>query len=104
MLPVGHDLFLSLALLLIGVIGALIRRNIVIQFFSVGLVFVAAAVNFAAFARLFADVAGQTFARVIIAFIALETIVGLAIVAAVFSRWQHPPPAADQRATATEVK
>lgn len=89
MLPVTDYLFLSLALLLIGMVGAVTRRNLVIKLFSIELILNAASINFMAFARLFADAAGQTFAIFTIAIIATEILVALAIVAAVFRSWQN---------------
>jgi NADH-quinone oxidoreductase subunit K len=91
MLPTPYYLFLSFALLLIAVIGALIRRNLIIRLFCVELILNAANINFMAFARTFSDVAGQLFAIFIIITMAAEMLVGLAIIAAVFRRWQNAP-------------
>jgi NADH-quinone oxidoreductase subunit K len=95
MLPVYEYLFLTFALLLIGVIGVITRRNIVIKLFSVELILNAVAINLMAFARMFADAAGQTFALFLIAVMAAEILVALAIVAAVFRRWKTPPSPAE---------
>jgi NADH:ubiquinone oxidoreductase subunit K len=92
MLPVYHYLFLSFALLLIGAVGVLTRRNIIVKLFSIELIFNAAAINLAAFARTFADAGAQTFTLFMIAVIAAEIFVALAIIAAVFRRWQIPSP------------
>lgn len=92
MLPIYDYLFLSFALLLIGAGGALTRRNIIVRLFSIELILNAAAINFAAFARMFADAGGQTFTLFMIAVIAAEIFVALAIVVAVFRRWQIPSP------------
>jgi len=88
MLPVGHYLFLSFALAFIGVIGAVTRRNVIIILFSIELILNAANINLMAFARLYGDAAGQMVAIFVIATIAAEMLVGLAIIAAVFRRWQ----------------
>jgi NADH-quinone oxidoreductase subunit K len=92
MLPIYDYLFLSFALLLIGVVGALTRRNIIVKLFSIELILNAAAINLAAFARTFADAGGQTFTLFMIAVIAAEIFVALAIIAAVFRRWHIPSP------------
>ena len=62
MLSITHYLVLSVALLLIGVVGALGRTNLVVRLFSIQLILGAVAINLAAFARLFADTNGQSFA------------------------------------------
>jgi NADH-quinone oxidoreductase subunit K len=97
MLPITSYLFLSFALLFIGIIGALTRRNLVIKLLSTELALVAAAINFTAFARLYGDASGQIFAIVSIVTIVLQLLVALAIVAAVFRRWNAaaPGPAKD---------
>lgn len=89
MLPVTDYLFLSFVLLFIGVIGAVTRRNVIIRLFSIELILNAANISFMAFARLFADAAGQTFAIFMIAIMVAEILVALAILAAVFRRWQN---------------
>jgi NADH-quinone oxidoreductase subunit K len=97
MIPVIHYLFLSFSLLLIGIVGATIRRNILIKLFSVELILVATSINLAAFARLFGDAAGQTFAVFTIAITGAEFLVGAAIFAAIFRRWHAVPvPAAQE--------
>ena len=87
MLPIADYLFLSFALLLIGVAGVATRRSLVIKLFSVELILNAAAINFMAFARFFADAAGETFAAFTIAIAVAQILVALAIFAAVFTRW-----------------
>lgn len=97
MIPVIHYLFLSFSLLLIGIVGATIRRNILIKLFSVELILVATSINLAAFARLFGDAAGQTFALFIVAITGIEFLVGAALFAVVFRRWHADPvPAAQE--------
>jgi NADH:ubiquinone oxidoreductase subunit K len=94
MLPVYYYLFLSFALLLIGVVGVVTRRSILIKLFSIELILNAATINFMAFARSFADGGGRTFAIFMVAAIAAEIFVALAIFAIVFRRWQNPLPSA----------
>lgn len=84
MMPVGHYLFLSFALFLIGAIGVVTRRNVIIILMSVELILNAVNINLVAFSRVFGDVAGQVFALFIIADAAAETAVGLAIIIAFF--------------------
>ena len=58
MLSIEHYLFLSLALFLIGVIGVVTRRNVIIVLMSIELILNAVNINLVAFSRLFGDVAG----------------------------------------------
>ncbi len=84
MMPASHYLFLSFALFLIGAIGVITRRNVIIILMSVELILNAVNINLVAFSRIFGDVAGQVFALFIIADAAAETAVGLAIIIAFF--------------------
>jgi len=95
MLPIPYYLFLSIALLIIGTTGALMRSNLLVRLFSVELILIGASMNFMAFARLFADAPGQLFAFFIILVATAEILVALAIFAAVFRRWQILPPDPD---------
>src|SRR5258705_13399601 len=62
MLPIGHYLFLSLALFMIGVVGVVTRRNVIVVLMSIELILNAVNINLVAFSRLYGDVAGQVFA------------------------------------------
>ena len=84
MMPLGHYLFLSLALFLIGAIGVITRRNVIIVLMSIELILNAVNINLVAFSRYFGDVAGQVFALFIIAAAAAEAAVGLGIIIAFF--------------------
>jgi NADH-quinone oxidoreductase subunit K len=83
-MPIGHYLFLSLALLLIGAIGVITRRNVIIVLMSIELILNAVNINLVAFSRYYGDVAGQIFAFFIIADAAAEASVGLGIMIAFF--------------------
>ena len=87
MLSIAHYFFLSFALFLIGVIGVVMRRNVIIVLMSIELILNAVNINLVAFSRLFGDAAGQVFALFIIADAAAEAVVGLAIMIAFF---RHP--------------
>jgi NADH-quinone oxidoreductase subunit K len=84
MMPIGHYLFLSLALFLIGAIGVLTRRNVLIVLMSIELILNAVNINLVAFSRTFGEVAGQVFALFIIAVAAAEAAVGVGIMIAFF--------------------
>jgi NADH-quinone oxidoreductase subunit K len=92
MLPVTHYLFLSFALFFIGLTGVFSRRNLIVKLFSMEIILNAASVNFMAFARLYGDASGQVFSILVVAMLALELLVALAIIAAVCSRWKCATP------------
>lgn len=77
-------LMLSLALFIIGVVGVLTRRNVIIILMSIELILNAVNINLVAFSRLWGDVNGQVFAIFIITDAAAEAAVGLGIILAFF--------------------
>jgi len=79
-----HYLVLSAALLLIGTVGVLARRNIVIILMSIELILNAVNINLIAFSRHFQSVNGQIFAIFVIAVAVAEAAVGLGILIALF--------------------
>ncbi len=84
MLPIENYLFLSLALFIIGVIGVVTRRNVIVVLMSIELILNAVNINLVAFSRLYGDVGGQVFALFIIADAAAEAAVALGIIIAFF--------------------
>jgi NADH-quinone oxidoreductase subunit K len=88
MMPIGHYLFLSLALLVIGALGVITRRNVIIVLMSVELILNAVNINLVAFSRYYGDAAGQVFALFILADAAAEAAVGLGIMLAFFRNRQ----------------
>jgi NADH-quinone oxidoreductase subunit K len=79
-----HYLLLSVALLAIGTIGVLTRRNIVIILMSIELILNAVNINLVAFSRHFNSVDGQVFAIFVITVAVAEAAVGLGILIALF--------------------
>jgi len=79
-----HYLALSAALLLIGTIGVLTRRNIVVILMSIELILNAVNINLIAFSRHFNSVNGQVFAIFVITVAVAEAAVGLGILIALF--------------------
>ena len=61
MIPVDYYLFLSLALFIIGVIGVLTRRNVIIMLMSIELILNAVNINLMVFSRMWGTVDGQVF-------------------------------------------
>ncbi len=79
-----HYLFLSAALLLVGTIGVLTRRNIVVILMSIELILNAVNINLVAFSHQLGNVNGQVFAIFVITDAAAEAAVGLGILIALF--------------------
>jgi NADH-quinone oxidoreductase subunit K len=84
MMSPAHYLILSLALFLIGCIGVVTRRNVIVILMSIELILNAVNINLVLFSRIFGDVSGQVFALFIIADAAAEAAVGLGIIIAFF--------------------
>ena len=89
-----HYVFLSAALLVIGTIGVLTRRNIVIILMSIELILNAVNLNLVAFSHQLANVNGQIFAIFVITDAAAEAAVGLGILIALF--WNKETVNADE--------
>ena len=79
-----HYLALSAALLLIGAIGVITRRNIVIVLMSLELILNAVNINLIAFSKMNANLQGQIFAIFVITIAVAEAAVGLGILIALF--------------------
>ncbi|MGE5109823.1 MAG: NADH-quinone oxidoreductase subunit NuoK [Acidobacteriaceae bacterium] len=78
-----HYLVVAAALFIIGVIGVLTRRNVVIILMSIELILNAVNLNLVAFSRLY-NLRGQIFSIFIVADAAAEAAVGLGILIAFF--------------------
>lgn len=85
-LTVNHFLFLSAALFIIGMMGVLIRRNVLIIFLCVELMMTAVNISLVAFAAETQTLYGQAFAVFTIAVAAAEAAVGFAIIMALSRR------------------
>jgi len=86
MFPVttAHYLVLSAALLLIGTVGVLTRRNIIVILMSIELILNAVNINLVAFSHFLQNVDGQVFTIFVITDAAAEAAVGLGILIALF--------------------
>ena len=89
-------MILSSALFAIGLVGFLLRRNIIVMFMSAELMLNAVNLNFVGFAAEWADTTGETFAVFVIAVAAAEAAIGLAILMLLF-RARSTVSAADWR-------
>ncbi|MFI5346786.1 MAG: NADH-quinone oxidoreductase subunit NuoK [Elusimicrobiota bacterium] len=85
-MTLAHYLTVSSLLFLIGIFGALTRRNIIGVLMSIELMFNAANINLAAFDRFLhpTGAVGQTLAIFIMTVAAAEIVVGLALLLAIY--------------------
>lgn len=83
-IPINHYLIFCSIIFSIGVIGVLIRRNVIIIMMSVELMLNSVNLLLAAFAAYRGDPSGQVFVFFIMALAAAEVAVGLAIVIMVY--------------------
>jgi NADH-quinone oxidoreductase subunit K len=83
-ITVTHYLVLSAALLLIGTLGVLLRRNAVVVMMSIELILNAVNVNLIAFSEHLKTLNGQIFAIFVITVAVAEAAVGLGILIALF--------------------
>ena len=79
-----HYSLLAAALFMIGVIGVLVRRNVIIIFMSIELILNAVNINLIALSHQLQDLAGQVFVVFVIAVAAAEAAVGLGIIIAFY--------------------
>jgi len=77
-------MLLSAAVFTIGVFGFLSRRNIIIMFMSIELMLNGVNISLISFSHYLQDMRGQILAFFVIAVAAAETVIGLAIVIALF--------------------
>ena len=84
MVPLTHYLGLSLLLFTLGIVGVLVRRNLLTVLMSIELMLNAVNLNLMAFSRQLGDLNGQVFAVFVIAVAAGEAAIGLAIIISLF--------------------
>jgi NADH-quinone oxidoreductase subunit K len=84
MVPVSYYLALSVILYSLGVMGVLLRRNAIVIFMSLELMFNAANLVFVAFASYYQALSGQIFVFFVMTVAAAEVAVGLALMVAIF--------------------
>jgi NADH-quinone oxidoreductase subunit K len=92
MVPLDHYLVLSAVIFAIGVIGVLIRRNLIVLLMSIELMLNAVNLTFVAFSRFLGSIEGQVVVFFVMAVAAAEAVVGLGIIIAVFRHRQSLDP------------
>ena len=80
----GWYLALSAVLFTVGVLGVVIRRNVIVIFMAIELMLNAVNLTFVALARHLGSIDGQVIVFFVMAVAAAEAAVGLAIILAVF--------------------
>lgn len=81
-----YYLIFAAILFVIGAVGLLIRRNVLVMFMCVELMLNAVNVTFVAFSRALDDIGGQAIVFFVLVVAAAEVAVGLAIIVAIFRR------------------
>ncbi|MPZ77533.1 MAG: NADH-quinone oxidoreductase subunit NuoK [Deltaproteobacteria bacterium] len=92
MVPLDYYLILSAIIFAIGVVGVLIRRNLIIVLMSIELMLNAVNLTFIAFANSLGSMDGQVIVFFVMAVAAAEAVIGLAIVISVFRHRQSLDP------------
>jgi NADH-quinone oxidoreductase subunit K len=83
-MPLTYYLVISAVLFTLGILGVLLRRNALVIFMSLEMMFNAANLLFVAFANYYQILDGQIFVFFIMAVAAAEVGVGLALMVAIF--------------------
>jgi NADH-quinone oxidoreductase subunit K len=92
MMPLNYYLVLGAVVFAIGVIGVLVRRNLIVVLMSIELMLNAVNLTFIAFARYLGSIAGQVVVFFVMAVAAAEAVIGLAIIISVFRHRQSLDP------------
>lgn len=87
-MPLSYFLGLSAIMFTIGVLGVILRRNALVIFMSLELMFNAANLLFVTFASYYQILTGQIFVFFVMSVAAAEVAVGLALMVAIF-RTKH---------------
>ena len=90
--PLDHYLILSAIVFSIGVIGVLVRRNLIVILMSIELMLNAVNLTFIAFSRYLGSMEGQVAVFFVMAVAAAEAVIGLAIVISVFRHRESLDP------------
>jgi NADH:ubiquinone oxidoreductase subunit K len=88
MITLGHYIILGAALFAVGIFGVLTRRNAIGILMSLELIFNAVNINMVAFSKFMAPdaAAGELFTIFIITVAAAESVLGLAIILAIYRK------------------
>jgi NADH-quinone oxidoreductase subunit K len=84
MIPEAYLLGLSAILFVLGILGVLLRRNALVVFMSLELMFNAANLAFITFARSFESISAQVVVFFVMTVAAAEVAIGLALMVEIF--------------------
>lgn len=84
MVPVAYYLGLSAILFVLGTLGVLLRRNALVMFMSLELMFNAGNLAFVTFARMHGGLTGQLVVFFVMTVAAAEVAIGLALMVEIF--------------------
>jgi NADH-quinone oxidoreductase subunit K len=82
--PAGNYLVLGAALFTVGLVGVLVRRNLIVMFMCIELMLNSVNLTFVAFSRIHGNLDGQILSFFVIAVAAAEVTVGLALIVNLF--------------------
>ena len=85
----NHYLFLSATLFSIGVLGVLLRRNVLVILMSIELMLNAVNISFVAFSRYSGNIDGQVMVFFVMTIAAAEAAVGLALTVVVYKKFRE---------------
>jgi len=116
-LPIHHYLVVGAVLFVLGLIGFLARRNLIVMFLSAEMMLQGVTINLVAFARYRGNLQGQAFTLFILTVAACEAAIALALILMLFkskksldvSLWQDlrepgQPPTVDDEPLPEEPK
>jgi NADH-quinone oxidoreductase subunit K len=92
LVPLNYYLILSAVIFAIGVLGVVIRRNLIVVLMSIELMLNAVNITFIAFSRYLGSMAGQVIVFFVMAVAAAEAVIGLAIIISVYRNRQSLDP------------
>ena len=92
MVPLNYYLVLSAFVFAIGVIGVIIRRNLIVILLSLELMLNAVNLTFIAISRSLGSMDGQVIVFFVMTVAAAEAVVGLAIIISLFRKRQSLDP------------
>lgn len=82
----AHYLVVSAVMFVLGLVGFMVRRNLIIMFLCTELMFQAAGIALVAFGRYHLDFSGQTFVIFVLTVAAAEAAMALALVVLLFRK------------------
>jgi len=83
-IPIEYYLILSAFMFTVGIVGVLTRRNAIVVFMCIELMFNSANLTLITYSSYLGDVAGQLFVFFVMSVAAAEAAVGLAIIIAIY--------------------